>query len=99
MNREIESLRLWLQSVAPGAAKPLDTKYNLVTKLATHYGATPVYNDLLVPLIAKLAVALDATPERHDEENNLWFKIAEKLSASPKRGDVDAILLAKIASV
>jgi hypothetical protein len=96
MNKENESLRLWLEEVDAGSAKPLDTKYDLVWKLTQRYGGSPSHNDLLVPLIGKLATSVGAAPAWQDSEQNLWRKIADSVSAFPAYNDTTPELLDKI---
>jgi hypothetical protein len=47
VNSEYESLRRWLEGVAPGSAKPCDSKYNLVAKLLAHYQSGAVGNRIV----------------------------------------------------
>lgn len=96
---EIESLRKWLEAVAPGTSKPADDKYQLVLKLAVHYGATNCYSDSLLALIRKLAVQLGDVPQPLDSEYDVWRRIAGGVNPSlPAYSDETATLLGKIAA-
>lgn len=99
MNNVPESLRLLLESISPGAAKPRDSKYILLRRLATALSQTPAHNDLIVNLTAKVATGFGATPARHDSEQVLWRKIATTFSVPTDGHDSIAMILWKILQV
>lgn len=96
MNNVPESLRLLLESEDPGAAKPRDSKYLLLYKLAAALGQTPAHNDLIVNLTAKVATGFGATPASMDSEQVLWRKIATTFGVSTDGHDSIAMILWKI---
>lgn len=98
MDSEYDILRQWLVEIsAPGTFQRLDTRYNIVSKLAAGYNASPSFLDTEQALWRKFAEAKGIEVSSLDNEYTIIYKLADQFfDASPSPRDTLAGVLTKI---